>query len=99
MAQADIVIGPHGAQFTNTLYQPTCGSLIELFGAKYYLPNFFGSLARLSGKHHLVYYPGGKPTPRLSRKTPQYSAMPEVVVQMVQKAVEKWHSYCERGFQ
>jgi capsular polysaccharide biosynthesis protein len=99
MSQADIVIGPHGAQFTNSVYQPQCGSLVELFGHGYYLPNFFGSLVRLSGKYHFVYYAGGKTAPRKYRTTKEYSVLPEVVVPLVQRAVEKWHECCEHGFQ
>lgn len=98
MAQADIVIGPHGAQFTNTIFQPKCGSLVELFGEHYYVPNFFGSLARLSGKYHFFYYPGKGIALRKYRTTPEYSALPELVVQMTKLAVERWHSCCEHGF-
>ena len=101
MSRADIVMGPHGAQFSNTLWQPECGSLLEFFPRSYYVPNFFGSLAALSGKYHFFTYPGGQTIEAKAKtreRTVEYPVLPEVVVELTHKMVERWHSCCEYGF-
>ena len=101
LSQVDILIGPHGAQFTNTLFQPECGSLLELFNREYYCPNFFGSLAALSGKHHFFVYPGGETnqkTLHAAREAPFFEVNPDIVVEMTNLMVKRWHSCCQSGF-
>lgn len=101
VSEVDILMGPHGAQFTNTLFQPECGSLFEFFPEHYYGPNFFGSLAALSGKHHFFLYNGGK-TERgaffEARSTPSFKVNPSAVIEVTHQMVDRWHTCCQLGF-
>jgi Glycosyltransferase 61 len=49
----DILISPHGAQLTGLPFMPpTCGTVLEVMPRGYYLPHFFGSLARAANLKH-----------------------------------------------
>ena len=101
MSEVDILIGPHGKQFINVLYQPECGSLLELFGENYYMPQFFGSLAAASGKHHFYIYNGGpnaNENLNKARHVLLFETNPQVVVQLTHQMVEKWQVCCKSGF-
>jgi len=50
-ATADgVVVSPHGAQLTGLFFLPPCGRVLEVFPPRYYLPDFYGSLADCSGR-------------------------------------------------
>lgn len=101
MSQHDIVIGPHGAQFSTTMFQPKCGSLFEFFLEGYYAPNFFGSIAAISGKHHFFTYNGGevnRASMQAQREANDFSVRPEVVLETTHRMVERWHQCCQHGF-
>ncbi len=58
---ADFIIGPHGASFTNILWCQPGAHLFELFAATY-TPGFFRYLAELLGLRYSAYYHGVAPT-------------------------------------
>merc|ERR1711879_712710 len=41
----DILVSPHGGQLTNVVFMPSCGAVLELFVADYFIPGYFGTLA------------------------------------------------------
>jgi hypothetical protein len=88
------LMGPHGAQFTNSLYIPECGSLLEFFPFQYYTPGWFGSLVALSGKHHFFIYNGGEVRLNKARWTKSFSVNPYAVKTIVPIMVERWESCC-----
>jgi capsular polysaccharide biosynthesis protein len=94
MSEVDILMGPHGAQFTNSLYLPECGSLLEFFPSEYYTPGWFGSLAALSGKHHFFIYNGGEEHLSKAREIRSFSVNPYAVKTIVPIMVERWESCC-----
>jgi hypothetical protein len=51
-SSVDVAITPHGAQETGLIFLPACGGVLEFLPHGYYYPNYFGSLAAGSGKHH-----------------------------------------------
>eukprot|EP00523_Entomoneis_sp_CCMP467_P000906 CAMPEP_0168755320 /NCGR_PEP_ID=MMETSP0724-20121128/20001_1 /TAXON_ID=265536 /ORGANISM="Amphiprora sp., Strain CCMP467" /LENGTH=576 /DNA_ID=CAMNT_0008803917 /DNA_START=264 /DNA_END=1991 /DNA_ORIENTATION=+ len=56
MATTDILISPHGSQLSSLFLMPPCGSVLELFGRGYFVPEFYGSLAAASGlRYHALY--------------------------------------------
>ena len=94
MSEVDILMGPHGAQFTNSLYMPVCGSLLEFFPRSYYAPGWFGSLVALSGKHHFFTYNGGNVYLNRARGTASYAVKPQAVESIVPIMVKRWESCC-----
>lgn len=56
---ASLVVGPHGAAFTNIVWTPPGAILLELFGRAYYPPHFY-YLARVLGHDYACWIePGG----------------------------------------
>ncbi|CAB9528744.1 unknown protein [Seminavis robusta] len=92
MSEADIVMGPHGTQFTSSLFMPWCGSLLKFFPRQYYAPNWYGSMVALSGKHHFLTYQGGQALNAYRRNTRHFNASVEAVEQVTAVMVERWHS-------
>jgi hypothetical protein len=88
------LMGPHGAQFINSLFIPECGSLLEFFPRQYYTPGWFGSLVALSGKHHFFIYNGGPVHLFKARETKSYAVHPYYVETIVPIMVERWESCC-----
>ncbi|CAB9517271.1 expressed unknown protein [Seminavis robusta] len=111
MSKVDIVIGPHGAQFTSVAFLPACGGLFELFPKGYYYPNYFGSLARTTGHYHFHLYTGGMNIDaelnqdmmtlegRMEARSRHVIANVDLVLQGVQQLAERWQSCCERRLQ
>ena len=58
MSQVDILLAPHGAQLTSLAFLPTCAGVLEVFPKGYYVPKFFGSLARSTGHEYYSLYTG-----------------------------------------
>lgn len=58
-ASSDIIISSHGAQLTNIPYLADCGVVMELFPYGYYDPEFYSTLASVSGKLYDSVYVGG----------------------------------------
>ena len=55
-AAHDIVVSPHGAQLAGIPFMPACSGLLEVFPARYYLPDYFQGLAQSSGIYHATLY-------------------------------------------
>jgi Glycosyltransferase 61 len=94
MSEVDILMGPHGAQLTSSIYIPECGSLLEFFPRRYYTPGWFGSLVALSGKHHFFTYNGGILSLLYGRQVPSFAVNPYAVQNIVQIMVARWESCC-----
>jgi Glycosyltransferase 61 len=94
MSEVDILMGPHGAQFTNSLYMPECGSLFEFFPGEYYTPGWYGSMVALSGKHHFFIYNGGVVNLNKARLTQSYVVNPYAVQTIMPIMVKRWESCC-----
>jgi len=106
MGKVDILIGPHGAQLATEPFQPTCGGLLELFPKGYYVPEFYGSLARSTGHYHyalytgdnqnreVAFWSGGSPERRALARKFHVRADPSLVVAAVLQLVERWQSCC-----
>lgn len=104
---ADIVISPHGAQLTGIPFLPTCGNVVEVFPKGYYMPYYFGSLARASGiRYHAIYVSQssewekenliGMKNQIARRQTRQANLCPETrsVVETITEIVEFWKECC-----
>jgi hypothetical protein len=108
MSNIDILIGPHGAQLTNIAFMPQCGGILEIFGKGYYIPHYYGSLARSTGHYYYNVYTGTsivKETNYYMRGKHRYEArrfnmtvddLPGVVT-TVEALIERWQKCCERG--
>ena len=55
-ASHDIIVSPHGAQLTGIPFLPSCSGLLEVFPARYYVPDYFQGLAQSSGVYHATLY-------------------------------------------
>ena len=106
MSKVDLLIGPHGAQFTGILFQPPCGSVLELFPKGYFVPEFFGSLALSTGHFHYSMYTGNDQRKELAffnknavyrakARSFQIHADPNVVAEGVHELVKRWESCCQ----
>jgi hypothetical protein len=52
-ANHDIIVSPHGAQWTALPFLPACGCALELFpNSRYVIPEYFGSLAAAANLSH-----------------------------------------------
>lgn len=52
----DIVLSPHGAQLISMAFMPSCGGVMEFFPRGYFVPFYYGSLARAAGLHYAAIY-------------------------------------------
>lgn len=52
----DILISPHGSQLLGLPFMPQCGGLLEIYPKRYFMPGFFGALAKDSGLQTLQMY-------------------------------------------
>jgi Glycosyltransferase 61 len=107
MPREDILFGPHGAQFTSTVFQPACSGLLDLFPKGYYLPFYFGSLARATGHYHFSLCNGGDNITeelqgmltfegRMSARGSHFRANASLVVAGVQQLALRWQMCCDR---
>ncbi|CAB9531013.1 unknown protein [Seminavis robusta] len=111
MSKVDILIGPHGAQFTGLPFLPACGGLMELFPMGYYTPKYFGTLAMATGHYHMSLYTGNT---NMTEEVAHYMATYEgrskargfhitanagLVLEGVLQLVERWQTCCERKLQ
>jgi hypothetical protein len=109
MANIDILIGPHGAQVTNAAFIPHCGSILEFFPKGYFVPHFFGTLARSTGHYYFSMYTGDFETMEqdlrmgaLKRKRDKFRKGDitvnnvQNVVQATMAMINKWSSCCQR---
>lgn len=106
--QFDIVLSPHGAQLTSMPFMPSCGGVLEFFPRGYFMPFYFGSLARASGLHYMALYVSEndwEAETTLATKTVhsrfrarQSNLCPLVVdaVQAVTDMVGHWNQCCSR---
>ena len=52
----DILISPHGAQLGSIPFLPDCAAILELFPQYYWIPGYYGSLAKASGHPYYHLY-------------------------------------------
>ena len=55
----DILVTPHGAALTSSIFLPPCSSFVEIFPKGYYWDQFYGSLASISNHGRATLYAGG----------------------------------------
>ncbi|GAX12648.1 hypothetical protein FisN_13Lh118 [Fistulifera solaris] len=106
----DIVLSPHGAQLTSMAFLPSCGGVLEFFPRGYFVPYYFGSLARAAGLRYTALYLSEnrddweKETREATRSVQsrfrirQSNLCPSVddVVRLVRKMVSHWTDCCAR---
>ncbi len=106
----DIVLSPHGAQLTSMAFLPSCGGVLEFFPRGYFVPYYFGSLARAAGLRYSALYLSEnrddweKETREATRSVQsrfrirQSNLCPSVedVVRLVRKMVSHWNDCCAR---
>jgi capsular polysaccharide biosynthesis protein len=106
----DIVLSPHGAQLTSMVFVPSCGGVLEFFPRGYFLPFYFGSLARAAGLRYTALYlsenkDDWKKEILLATRSVQSrfrirqsNLCPSVddVVRLVRKMVGHWNDCCAR---
>ena len=101
-AHHDVVVGPHGAEWSSLWALPHCGSVLELFPENYWTPSFFGSLAGLRkvASYGAVYVGEGMPTLAATQEARQEArsvslcVRVDVVVDAVAEMVERWRQCC-----
>ena len=54
----DILLTPHGAALTSSIFLPPCSSFLEIFPNGYYWDQFYGSLASISNHGRATLYEG-----------------------------------------
>lgn len=59
----DVLISPHGSQLVGIMFMHPCSAILELFPHHYYTPNYFSSLAKLSGLLHTNWYVSNEDVP------------------------------------
>ena len=106
MNQIDILIGPHGAQLTSIAFMSECSGILELFPEGYYIPEYFGTLARSTGHYHTSYYTGNidnrteevkagllsYQTRSKARSRNIDNANPNIIIYGVKKLISYWQS-------
>jgi Glycosyltransferase 61 len=109
LSQVDILVAPHGAALTGTIFMPRCAGLVEIFPMGMAEEKFFGSLASLSHHAHAALYAGGENwTKQISywsanshRRTTarKRNVCPQVdlVLDAVAKLEWQWHNCCSDG--
>jgi hypothetical protein len=61
MSQLDLLVAPHGAALTGTIFMPRCAGFVEIFPMGMIdEQKFFGSLAPVSNHAHAALYAGGE---------------------------------------
>ena len=112
MSQVDILIAPHGAQLTSITFLPTCGGVLEVFPKGYFVPKFFGSLARATGHEYcslytgsvenqteeLQYYMSNLPRREQTRHF-NMTVDPQLVIEAGEELVTKWQQCRYQQFQ
>ena len=105
----DIVLSPHGAQLSSMAFMPSCGGILEFFPRGYFVPFYFGSLARAAGLHYTALYVSEnadweKETSMATRSVQsrfrirQSNLCPsaEDTVRVVRHMVDHWKDCCSR---
>ena len=105
----DIVISPHGAQLTGLVFMRQCSSVLEVFPRGYHWPEYFGSLANVTGLNHGYLYLSdthwtedvlwGMSNPRARRRSRSVSLCPELekVVNATRILIQEWRDCCSRA--
>eukprot|EP00797_Seminavis_robusta_P024480 Sro410_g137490.2 (239) ;mRNA; r:59590-60306 len=86
MANVDILISPHGAQLTNSIFMPQCGGFLELFPRGYHWPELFGTLAASNGHLPVGLYTG--PPENRTQDIKYFWSTYELRIQAKHKSVE-----------
>jgi len=103
----DILIAPHGAALTGTIFLPPCSHVMEIFPVGYDIPGYFGTLAVYSGHPHgyLILTKTGnirqehadaKKSVAAHTKAREVQLCPpsETIVDAVQKMITAWRKCC-----
>jgi hypothetical protein len=93
---ASLVVGPHGAAFTNIAWTPPGAAVLELFHHAYF-PHYFYYLARVLGHDYACWIaPGGSAQNDLSRRRgapmPRYDNIhvdPDGFQRLLERAVSR----------
>jgi hypothetical protein len=108
-SQVDILVAPHGAALTGTIFMPRCAGLVEIFPMGMAEENFFGSLASLSNHAHAALYAGGENRTkqilywsanshrRTAARKRNVCPKVDLVLDAVTKLERQWHNCCSRG--
>lgn len=105
----DIVLSPHGAQLTGVpfLANKPCSHVVELFPKRYWIPSFFGSLARNAGVQYSALYLSNHPPEgelaetlreRVRVRAQWLCPDPNEMVAVIQELVSDWEQ-CQRQLQ
>jgi Glycosyltransferase 61 len=109
LSQVDILVAPHGAALTGTIFMPRCAGFVEIFpmgmiGEQ----KFFGSLAPVSNHAHAALYAGGEnmteevsfwwSTVRRRSESRKRNVCPNVnlVLDAVAELERQWRDCCSR---
>ncbi|KAG7369066.1 DUF563 domain containing protein [Nitzschia inconspicua] len=101
----DIILSPHGAQLTGVpfLANKACSQLLELFPKRYWIPSFFGSLARNAGVQYSYLYLSDNPPEgeqatslreRVHARAQSLCPNPQEIVSVVLQLVNDWRQCC-----
>ena len=60
MSNIDLLITPHGAGITSTIFLPKCAVFLEVEPMGHNFGKFYGSLASISNHNHATLYAGGR---------------------------------------
>jgi Glycosyltransferase 61 len=102
----DIVISPHGAQLTGIPFlanNNSCSQVLELFPKRYWIPSFFGSLARNAGVNYSYLYLSENPPEgeqatslreRVRARAQSLCPNPLEIIAAVTDLVNDWQQCC-----
>ena len=105
LSNIDILITPHGAQETNIAWMPKCGQVLEMMPENYWVDNYFGSLAAITGLTHLVYYVakntshrviGGTTGERIIARSIKFCLSKQMMREGVDRLVQQWRMCCHK---
>ncbi len=104
----DILLSPHGAQLTGLPFLAECGQLLEIFPNNYFIPAFYGSLARNADLGYSYLYLSNQTKPNESRTSLEHRVQaraqnlclsPSIVQQAIDSLVQDWRDCRHRHIQ
>ena len=93
MQNTDILISPHGAQWTSIPFLPTCAHALEIFAPSYFTPRFYGSLAAVSGHTYWAVYTG-EVTTTMTEKTTETPRTTTKMSTLEERQESRTHDMC-----
>ena len=92
----DVIISPHGAQLSNLIFARRCTVVVEIFPENYYLPGFYGTLAREIGAVYVAVSDGKGGYQPVSRNAGFVHLEPDVMFRILPGLV-KHRRWCLEG--